>query len=86
MKKTKLSFVIPCYGSEYTIEHVIDEIVEVVSQRDGYDYEIVCVNDSSPDNVLAVLSKIAENNSKVKVIDLARNFGKHFGITLISKH
>ena len=67
MKATKLSFVIPCYGSEHTIEHVIDEIIEVVSQRVGYDYEIISVNDASPDNVLTVLNKIAKSNSKVKV-------------------
>lgn len=80
MKATKLSFVIPCYGSEHTIEHVIGEIIETVSQRSGYDYEIVCVNDASPDNVLMVLKKIAESNSKVKVIDLAKNFGKHSAV------
>ena len=60
MKPNKLSFVIPCYGSENTIEYVINEIVELVSQRSGYDYEIICVNDSSPDNVLSVLKRIAE--------------------------
>lgn len=80
MITTKLSFVIPCYGSEHTIEHVIDEIIEVVSQRSEYDYEIVCVNDASPDNVLAVLKRIAKNNSRVKVIDLAKNFGKHSAV------
>lgn len=80
MKATRLSFVIPCYGSEHTIEHVIDEIIEVVSQRVGYDYEIISVNDASPDNVLTVLNKIAESNSKVKVIDLAKNFGKHSAV------
>ena len=80
METVKLSFVIPCYGSEHTIVHVIGEILEVVSQREGYDYEIICVNDASPDNVLEVLIKIAENNSKVKVIDLAKNFGKHSAV------
>ncbi len=75
-----LSFVIPCYGSENTIEFVINEIVEIVSRRKDFDYEIICVNDASPDNVLSVLKKVAENNSKIKVADLAKNFGKHSAV------
>ncbi len=75
-----LSFVIPCYGSEKTIEYVIDEIVEVVAQRKDYDYEIVCVNDASPDNVISVLEKLAKENKKIKVIDFSKNFGKHSAV------
>ena len=72
-----LSFVIPCYGSEATIEYVINGIVEKVSERTDYDYEIITVNDSSPDDVITVLKRLAKNNNKIKVIDLAKNFGKH---------
>ena len=72
-----ISFVIPCYRSENTIEKVYDEIIETVSQRPEYDYEIITVNDCSPDDVLSVLKSIAAKDSKFKVIDLAKNFGKH---------
>jgi len=75
-----LSFVIPCYGSENTIEYVIDEIIGVVAKADGFDYEIVCINDQSPDNVLPVLLRLAEQNQKIKVVDLAKNFGKHSAV------
>ena len=76
--KTLLSFVIPCYRSELTIEKVIDEIESTVMQRqEKYDYEIICVNDCSPDNVLSVLKKVASSDKKVKVIDFSRNMGKH---------
>lgn len=73
----KLSFVIPCYGSEKTIEYVIRDIKEKVSERKEFDYEIITVNDFSPDDVYYVLRKIAENDKKVKVVNLAKNFGKH---------
>lgn len=76
----KLSFVIPCYGSEKTIEFVTNEIIEVVSQKPEFDYEIICVNDYSPDKVFEVLKKLAENNEKIKVIDFAKNFGKHSAV------
>lgn len=72
----KLSFVIPCYRSEKTIARVISEIIETVERDERYDYEIICVNDHSPDNTYEVLKKVAEN-PKVKVLDLSRNFGQH---------
>lgn len=80
MGKKLLSFVIPCYRSENTIKYVVSEIDEVVSKRAGYDYEIIAVNDCSPDNVGVVLQKMSEENTRVKVITFAKNFGKHAAV------
>ena len=77
---TLLSFVIPCYRSEKTIEKVIDEIIMTVSERSEYDYEIIAINDFSPDNVYEVLKRLASNNRKIKVINFARNMGKHSAV------
>ncbi|PWJ66349.1 undecaprenyl-phosphate 4-deoxy-4-formamido-L-arabinose transferase [Fibrobacter sp. UWB15] len=73
----KLSFVIPCYRSENTIETVVQEIRETVATRPGTDYEIVLVNDCSPDNVWQVIKKLASENNHIKGICLAKNFGQH---------
>lgn len=76
-----ISFVIPCYRSENTIEFVVDEVIQIVNQRkEQYDYEIILVNDCSPDNTFYKLKALAENNCKIKVIDLAMNVGKHGAI------
>lgn len=72
----KISFVIPCYGSEKTIEAVVDEIRNTISKRSEFDYEIVTVNDCSPDNVYGVLKTLARSNSKIKVINLAKNMNR----------
>lgn len=72
----KISFVIPCYKSEGYIKPVINEIVDIMGQKNTYDYEIVCTNDHSPDNVLDVLRGIAAENEKIKVVSLAKNFGQ----------
>ena len=77
---TLLSFVIPCYRSEKTIRPVTEEIIKTVSEREGYDYEIICVNDGSPDNVYSVLRQLAEENPKIKVISFAKNMGKHSAV------
>jgi len=78
--KEKFSFVIPCYGSEKTITKVIEEVIETMEIRYEYDYEIICVNDASPDGVLQVLRKIAQDNTKVKIIDFAINSGQQAAI------
>lgn len=78
--KKLLSFVIPCYRSELTIEKVYREIVDTVAQRPGYTYEIIAVNDCSPDGVLRVLHRLAQEDKRFKVINLAKNFGKHSAV------
>ena len=75
-----ISFVIPCYRSEYTISKVVDEIKATIAMRDGYDYEIICINDCSPDGVYDVLVRLAESDRRIKVIDLAKNMGKHAAV------
>jgi len=77
MKQLKLSFVIPFYRSENCIIDVLDEIEAIVAQRENYTYEIIAVNDSSPDQVLNVLKKRCALNRYLKILDLARNCGKH---------
>ena len=77
MEKKKLSFVIPCYRSENTITKVVDEIKKTVVTRDGFDYEIILVNDCSPDGVWNVISKLADENDNIIGINFAKNFGQH---------
>ena len=80
MKPKLLSFVIPCYRSEHTIEMVYREIVKTVAERPEYTYEIIAVNDCSPDSVLMVLNKLAHEDLKFKVVDLVKNRGKHAAV------
>ncbi len=75
-----ISFVIPCYRSEKTIKKVVEEIIQTVALRDGYDYEIIAVNDCSPDGVYDVLKSLASSNKKIKLICLAKNMGKHAAV------
>ncbi len=72
----KLSFVIPCYGSETTIEIVVKELIETLAKRPEYDYEIILVNDCSPDNVWEPICTLALHNPHIFGISLAKNFGQ----------
>lgn len=71
-----LSFVIPCYGSEKTIEPVICEIKKTLSINNNYDYEIIPVNDYSPDKVWNVLLRLASEDKKIKPVHLAKNMNR----------
>ncbi|HEY0248892.1 MAG TPA: glycosyltransferase family 2 protein [Gryllotalpicola sp.] len=72
----KISFVIPCYRSAGSIESVVSEIQATMTDAD-YEHEIVLVNDSSPDDTMDVLRRIASRTDEVSVVGLARNFGQH---------
>lgn len=72
-----VSFVIPCYCSEKTIGSVVDEIERTMPGLSQYDYEIILVNDCSPDNTFFVISSMAENDGHITAVDLTRNFGQH---------
>lgn len=72
-----ISFVIPCYGSEKTIEDVVCEVKDTIGKRKNLDYEIILVNDNSPDRVLEKIKLLANNDFKIKGIDIAKNFGQH---------
>lgn len=75
---TLLSFVIPCYRSENTIEGVIDEIKTVTAGK--YEYEIILVNDGSPDGTLNVIRSLVSGDRRIKGVNLARNFGQQAAV------
>lgn len=75
-RNQKISFVIPCYKSERTVSGVVKEI-ETAMTGGTERYEIILVNDGSPDDTFAVIKELAESNRHVIGIDLARNFGQH---------
>lgn len=81
-----VSFVIPCYRSEHTITAVVDEVRQTMPALPQYDYEIVLVNDCSPDSTFSVISKLAENNERITAVDLAKNFGQNAALMCGMSH
>lgn len=74
----KVSFCIPCYKSEQTLTKVVDEIRASMEElSDKYEYEIILVNDASPDGTFNVICKLADTYPNITGIDLAKNFGQH---------
>ena len=73
----KLSFVIPCYRSEHTIESVLHEIEETIISKQDLDYQIILVNDSSPDKLSEKLRLCVNQFNNIKIIEFTKNFGQH---------
>lgn len=76
----RLSIVAPCFNEQEVLDLFFDRI-EAELGRLGVDYEIVCVNDGSRDHTLAVLLARHQRDPRVKVINLARNFGKETALS-----
>ena len=79
MEGKLISYVIPCYRSEKTVEAVVNEIDETMKGMAQLQYEIILVNDGSPDNTWETLKSLAEKRTDDRLlgINLAKNFGQH---------
>ncbi len=74
-----ISIVTTLYLSAPHINEFYDRITNTVKQITE-NYEIIFVNDGSPDDSLKISQSIVKKDDKVKVIDLSRNFGHHKAI------
>ena len=83
---TKVSFVIPCYRSEHTVTAVAAEIEKTMAALPQYDWELVLVNDCSPDGTFGVLRGLAEKDARITAVDLAKNFGQHAALMCGMRH
>lgn len=72
----KISVVIPCYGSEHSIETVVEEIESTINKRKS-EYEIILVNDCSPDHVWDKITWLSQKYESVRGVCFAKNFGQH---------
>ncbi len=78
--KPLLSIISPEYRGEKSVAELVERITSSVSTITD-DFEIILVNDASPDNTWLEIVRVCSNNEKVKGINLSRNFGQHNAIT-----
>lgn len=75
MTQVELSFVLPAYNEEDSIECALGTLDELVKEK-RLPYEIVVVDDGSEDKTLKRATKYASRNGHVKVVSYTRNEGK----------
>jgi glycosyltransferase involved in cell wall biosynthesis len=71
-----LSVVVPVYQSEASLPELVERLDKVLSGRAG-EYEIILVNDDSPDGSWEAIERLARQYSHLLGIDLMRNYGQH---------
>ena len=74
-----LSVVLPVYNEAEVLPVLRKQIADVMALM-GLDYEILFVNDGSPDNSSQVLDRLAAEDCRVRVIHLSRNFGQQAAV------
>jgi putative glycosyltransferase len=72
-----LSIVATLYRSAPYIKEFYSRASSVAMELASDDYEIILVDDGSPDNSLELAVSLTESDNKVTIIELSRNFGHH---------
>jgi glycosyltransferase involved in cell wall biosynthesis len=78
--RKKLSAIIACYRDAPAVPIMYERLIAVFEKM-GVDFEIIFVNDCSPDNAKEVLADLAGRDKRVIVINHSRNFGSQSAFT-----
>lgn len=71
-----ISVCIPCYRSTETLPVVVEEIRKEFESREGYEYQLVLVNDGSPDDTFETIKQLCKEDSNITGVNLSRNQGQ----------
>ncbi len=82
----KISLVVPMYYEEKVVNECYKRLTQTLQNIENYEYEIIFINDGSKDKTLELLEEIAKNDSNVKILSFARNFGHQCAVTAGLKH
>lgn len=81
MKSKKLiSIVIPVYNEELNIPELIKQLTQFINKNRSYNFELILVENGSNDNSYKLLNNYAKKDSRIKILQLSKNFGGEGGI------
>lgn len=75
-----ISVVSPVYGCNKSLTELYERLKSTM-QHLNVDFELILVNDNSPDEAWETIIKLASKDNRVKGVRLSRNFGQHSAIT-----
>ena len=76
---TKISVISPVYGAPTLLRELVRQIEDAVRPLTE-EYEIILVEDHSPDNSREIITDICSENKRVKGVFLSRNFGQQYAL------
>lgn len=71
------SVVVPVYNSEHTLEELYTRLEKVFRETIKEEFELILVDDGSKDRSFEVMQGLRKKDQRVKIIQMARNFGQH---------
>lgn len=80
MSKIHISIIIPVYSCGKTLSQLYNRLEKTLSPITE-NFEIIMVNDASPDDAWKTIKSLSKKDKRVKGINLSRNFGQHRAIT-----
>jgi len=80
-KRSRLSVVIPCYDEEAVIGETVARLQALRRELQDVEVEFIFVDDGSRDRTRAILKQFASEDSRIRLIGFARNFGHQIAVT-----
>jgi polyisoprenyl-phosphate glycosyltransferase len=81
-----ISVIVPCYNEEEVIGETHSRLASLLGQLDGFDYELIYVDDGSRDRTPELLQQIHASDSRARVLRFSRNFGHQVALTAGLEH
>jgi polyisoprenyl-phosphate glycosyltransferase len=78
-QRSLVSIVIPCFCESKNLPILYDRMLAALKTVD-FDWELILIDDHSPDDTYAVASSLAAKDKRLRVFRLARNSGSHVAI------
>lgn len=80
-QKKRISYIFPVYNESETLPHLYKIISGLLQKHSKYDYELIFINDGSSDTSLDILLELRKKDSRITIVDFARNFGHQVAVT-----
>jgi len=80
INKVLISIITPVYGCCGSLQLLYERLEQTLSKITD-DFEIIMINDASPDNSWSIIQELAKKDKRVKGINFSKNFGQHYAIT-----
>jgi dolichol-phosphate mannosyltransferase len=81
MPKPTITILVPVYNEGRNIPKLVSELHAVTAGIDRYDFSLLFVDDGSSDDSVAQIEALAAKDSRVRLLELSRNFGKEIALT-----
>lgn len=77
----KLSFISPCYNEKGNLENLYTRIVRCCEEAGISNFEIIWIENGSSDNSIVLMRQLAQQDPRLRIIQLSRNYGYQGAIT-----